>query len=227
MSDHSNLLSGSAAGASAYTHIYIDTHTPTTGALHKPLRTLAAYKENNHCVNFTTQQDKRKIENNEFQQKFQIALFVFVQQHLYKDSWKTHWSQQIVMWYGLIKSTLLYVGSSARAEPGSVWAAVKVEKKEKKAQLLLYLNIKYLVCTMSISRAWVGNTRSLLKSYFDMHANGDGKNTRWTITSAVVCWKAEIHSFPVEPDRCGIFETHTNTDFRVVKFHWLPILGTI
>lgn len=51
------------------------------------------------------------------------------------------------------------VGSSAHAEPGSVWAVVKAAKKKKKAS---HLNIKYSVCHMSISRARVGNTRFLL-----------------------------------------------------------------
>lgn len=49
---------------------------------------------------------------------------------------------------------------------------------------------------MSISRAWVGNGRSLLESYFDTHTNRAGKNSCLSKTTTDVCWKAELQSSP-------------------------------
>ncbi len=38
-------------------------------ALHQPLTALAASRKKKHCVNFATQQDKRKMKNNKLQHK--------------------------------------------------------------------------------------------------------------------------------------------------------------
>lgn len=49
---------------------------------------------------------------------------------------------------------------------------------------------------MSISRAWVGSTRSLLESYFDTWAKRAEKKNCWlSKTTTIVRWKAEIVSF--------------------------------
>lgn len=61
----------------------------------------------------------------------------------------------------------------------------------------MLFNIKCSVYQMSISRARVGNTRSVLESYSDTLANGSEKDNGSTKTTTAAYWEADIHPSPV------------------------------